>query len=362
LYAGTEYGMYVSRDNGANWISFQLNLPVVPITDLTIKDNNLIVATQGRGFYVLDELSLLQQYDPVVFSKALHVFEPDLAWRFTENPYSRYGGSGRIAGENPSSGAVVPFYLSSITDSTKCIVSIFDKNKKLIRRYGIDEKEKLDWNPGMNEFVWDLRYPSSDRAEGMVLWNGVPSNFIAPPGEYTVRIHAGNDSADVSLRVLANPNYSLTQEGYEQQFALLNDIQNKFNEVQKAIKDVRTIRSQIQAFTKRLGVNCPKEVTALADNIIKQLTAIEEVCYQTKAKSSQDVLNYPIRLNDKLSGLFDVVNSGVNAPSAQAREVYQELSRQADEQINKLKSIQSNELIQLNKLIREKELPVIGLE
>ncbi len=362
LYAGTEYGMYVSRDNGANWISFQLNLPVVPITDLTIKDNNLIVSTQGRGFFVLDELSLLQQYDPVVFSKPLHVFEPDAAWRFTENPYSRYGGSGRIAGENPLSGAVVTFYLSSITDSTKFIVSIFDKNKKLIRRYGIEEKDKLEWEPGINQFAWDLRYPSSDRAEGMVLWNGVPSNLIAPPGEYSIRIQAGNDSADVPLRVLANPNYSLTQEGYEQQFALLSDIQAKFNEVQKTIKDVRTIRSQIQSFTKRLGINCPKEVNTLADNIIKQLTAIEEVCYQTKAKSSQDVLNYPIRLNDKLSGVFDVVNSGVNAPSAQAREVYLELSRQADEQINKLKSIQSNELQQLNKLIREKELPLIGLE
>jgi hypothetical protein len=213
----------------------------------------------------------------------------------------------------------------------------------------------------MNNFVWDLRYPSSDRAEGMILWNGVPSNLIAPPGDYFVRIQAGNDSADVSLRILANPNYSLSQEGYEQQFNLLLDIQRKFDEVQKTIKEVRALRNQIQVFTKRLGANCPKEVSSLSENIIKQLTTIEEVCYQTKAKSSQDVLNYPIRLNDKLSGLFDVVNSGVNAPSMQAREVYMELSRQADEQISKLKSIQSNELIQLNKLIREKELQVIGL-
>jgi hypothetical protein len=362
LYAGTEYGMYISRDNGANWVSFQLNLPVVPITDLTIKDNNLVVATQGRGFYVLDELSLLQQYDPVIFSKPLHVFEPDAAWRFTENPYSRYGGSGRIAGENPSSGAVVPFYLSSITDSTKCIVSIFDKTKNLIRRYGIEEKEKLDWNLGMNEFVWDLRYPSSDRAEGMVLWNGVPSNLIAPPGDYSVRIQAGKDSADVSLKILANPNFTLSQEGYEQQFELLKGIQETFNEVQKVIRDVRLLRTRLNGYINQLGNKCPGELKLMSDSLLNRLGLIEEICYQTKAKSSQDVLNYPIRLNDKLSGLFDVVNSGVNAPSNQSKEVYAELKLQEKEQIEKLNNIKKYDLIRINEYIRLNALPTIGID
>jgi photosystem II stability/assembly factor-like uncharacterized protein len=362
LYAGTEYGMYVSFDDGLSWTPFQLNLPVVPITDLVTKDNALVVATQGRGFYVLDDLSILQQYDPVVMNKPIHVFQMEPVWRYTRNAYRSWSGSGKIAGENPPDGASAVFWIKQISDTTSCRVSVLDKNQKLIRNYGEDEKNKPEWKTGMNHFTWDLRYPDSEKEEGMILWNGVPSGLTAPPGKYFFRIKAGNDSAEVSFEIKANPNYSLSQEGYDQQFQLLKEIQQTFNEVQKAIKDVRDLRSQIQVYTKRLGEKCPKELQSLADTIVKELTSIEESCYQTKAKSSQDVLNYPIRLNDKLSGLFDVVNSGVNAPSKQSVEVFDDLKRQAREQMNRLNKLKNNELIQLNQLIRQKELPIIGNE
>ena len=362
LYAGTEYSMYLSRDYGANWISLQLNLPVVPITDLTIKNNNLIVATQGRGFYVLDELALLQQYDPVVFSKPLHVFESDAAWRFTENPYSRYGGSGRIAGENPADGIKINFWIKNISDSSETQICILDKNKNLIRVFGEDDKSRFDWESGMNSFNWNLRYPDSEKGEGMILWNGVPSGLIAPPGKYYFRLKADKDSADVPFEIKANPNYSLSQEGYEQQFNLLIEIQKTFNDVQKVIRDVRRIRDQLNSYIKQLGEKCPPELKSMSDTIVSKLTSIEENCYQTKAKSSQDVLNYPIRLNDKLAGLFDVVNSGVNAPSYQSREVYTELKRQAEEQFERLNNIKKNDLLQFNEFIRSHALPTIGVD
>ncbi|HEX7905622.1 MAG TPA: hypothetical protein VF487_17240 [Chitinophagaceae bacterium] len=366
LYAGTEYGMYISYDDGANWKPFQLNLPEVPITDLTIKENDLIVATQGRSFYVLDDLSVIQQLNKSIVDKNLHVFTVNPAWRIA-------GGGGRFrgtttlvnAGENPPNGVVVNYYAKNVNDTTKASVTILDKNKKIIRTYATDAKEagnKMEIGKGMNQFIWNLQYPEAERIEGMILWTGVPGNMTAPPGDYFYKVKAGTDSAEGSFTVKADPNYKITQEDYDAQFAFLQTVQGKFNAIQKAIKDIRTIRTQINDFTGRQEKTQVKEVKVMADSINKQLTAIEEVLYQTKAKSGQDVLNYPIRLNDKLGGVYDAAASGNMAPPKQVKEVYADLAAQVDMQLNKLKKIQDEEVPQLNQLIREKALPVIGLK
>jgi hypothetical protein len=363
LYAGTEFGMYISYDDGASWKPFQLNLPVVPITDLTIKNNDLIVATQGRSFWVIDDLSIVQQWKPEYASKSLHVFDVNPSYRMVMNPYAAYFGTPKNAGTNPAKGPLVNFYLASATDSTKGSVTILDKNKKVIKQFTTGSKEnKLELNPGMNQFNWDLKYPDAEKAEGMILWNGVPSAVTAAPGQYFASIKVGNDSAEVPFTVLADPNYKISQQDYEAQFEFLQNVQNKYNEVQKGVKDVRALRTQINDFTTRQGKALPDDVKKKADEIVKQLTAIEENLHQTKAKSSQDVLNYPIRINDKLSGLFDAANSGVMAPSKQAREVFAELSKQADAELAKLTNIVNTDVQQLNQLIRDKSLPVIGLK
>jgi hypothetical protein len=158
---------------------------------------------------------------------------------------------------------------------------------------------------------------------------------------------------------------SLMKEGepfYEQQFELLKGIQETFNEVQKVIRDVRLLRTQLNGYIKQLGKKCPQELKLMSDTLINKLNSIEENCYQTKAKSSQDVLNYPIRLNDKLGGLFDVVNSGINAPSNQSREVYAELKRQAEQQLERFNIIKKNDLIQFNEFIRTNRLPTIVVD
>src|SRR5213078_1707679 len=154
-------------------------------------------------------------------------------------------------------------------------------------------------------------------------------------------------------------NYKISQEDYDAQFAFLVEVQNKFNEVQKAIKNIRTVRTQINELTSRWEKDIPKDVKQMADSINKQMTAIEETLYQTKAKSGQDVLNYPIKLNDKLGGIFNVANSGNAAPSKQVREVYNDLATQIDAQLNKLKAIKEKDVPAFNALIREKALPVI---
>ena len=147
-------------------------------------------------------------------------------------------------------------------------------------------------------------------------------------------------------------------------FLFLSDIsiRDKFDEIQKAIKNIKDVRKQINDFTDKQGKELNKEIKQQADTINKQMTAVEEALHQTRAKSGQDVLNFPIRLDDKISGLYDFASSGTSAPAKQVKEAFVELGAQADEQLNKLKKIFSVDVVKLNQLIREKELPVIGLK
>jgi photosystem II stability/assembly factor-like uncharacterized protein len=361
LYAGTEYGMYISYDDGANWKPFQLNLPVVPITDLTIKENDLVVATQGRAFWVLDDLSVVQQKANDIANKNLHVFAVNDAYRFdgTQNL------NAKNAGMNPPNGSVINYWLKNVVDSPKVSIEILDKNKKQIKLFATNAKEKedkIDVTKGMNQFVWNMLYPAGEKIEGQILWHGVVSGPKAAPGNYFYKIKADKDSAEGNFVIKANPVYKLSQQDYEEQFSFLITIRDKFNDIQKAIKNIGDIRKQINDFTGKQGKDYPKEIKQQADTINKQMTAIEEALHQTKAKSGQDVLNFPIRLDDKISGLYDFASSGNAAPAKQVKDTYAELAAQADVQLNALKKIMEEDVTKLNALIREKALPVIGLK
>ena len=365
LYAGTEYGMYISFDDGANWKKFQLNLPETPITDLTIKENDLIVATQGRAFWVLDDLSVIQQMNPALADKKLHAFDVNPVYRSEGGGRGRrnFGGTQNNMGTNPPSGVVINYYLKGVTDSSRVSVTVFDKQSKPIRTFSKNAREasdKITFKEGMNQFEWDMLYPPAERLDGLILWNGSIGSPKAAPGKYKARIRFGKDSVDVPFEIKPNPNYATTEAGYDEQVSFLLQVRDKFSEVQKAIKNIRALRTQMNDFTGRLDGN--KEIKQFADSINKKITAIEEALYQTKAKSSQDVLNFPIRLNDKLAGLYGVASSGQNPPSKQAKEAFAELGGLADVQLGKLKLIMENDVKALNKLINEKQVPVIGIK
>ena len=368
LYAGTEYGMYISYDDGANWKKFQLNLPIVPITDLTIKENDLIVATQGRAFWTLDDLSIVQQKDSAIASKNWHVFAVNDAYRSEGG--GRRGNRGAGApqpnmGENPPSGVVFNYFLREGIDTANLKITIYDKKNQPIKTFSKSAKEandKIDYAAGMNQFIWDMNYPPGEKTEGMILWNGGIGSAKAAPGKYQAKFTMGKDSVWVPFVIKPNPNYAITEADYDAQLAFLLQVRDKFNQVQISIKDIRTVRGQITDFTSRLEGENTKEIKKMADSIQKQLTSIEEALYQTKSKSGQDVLNFPIRINDKLAGLYGVAASGQNAPSKQAREAYAELAGQADVQIDKLKKVLTTDVATLNKMINEKQLPVIGIK
>lgn len=368
LYAGTEYGMYISYDDGANWKKFQLNLPIVPITDLTIKENDLIVATQGRAFWVLDDLTIVQQRDSAIVAKNWHVFSVNDAYRSEGGGRSRNRGGGAAMpnmGENPPSGVVFNYFLKEGIDTADLKITIYDKKNKPIKTFSKSAKEmsdKIEYASGMNQFVWDMNYPPGEKSDGMILWNGGIGSAKAAPGKYQAKFVLGKDSAWVPFVIKPNPNYAITEADYDAQTAFLLQVRDKFNEVQVSIKNIRTIRGQINDLTSRLEGDNAKEIKKMADSIQKQLTTIEEALYQTKSKSGQDVLNFPIRLNDKLAGLYGVAASGQNAPSKQAQEAFAELAGQADVQMNHLKKVLSADISNLNKLINEKQVPVIGIK
>lgn len=360
LYAGTEYGLYISYDDGESWKPFQLNLPAVPVTDLSIKNNDLVVGTQGRSIYILDDLSVVQQYNESLTTKNLHVFSPAPAWRMR----GRGGNPQKNEGENPPNGIVIPYYIKNAPDSLKASVTIMDRNRKAIKTFKTGEKEnKLEVVTGMNRFTWDMNYADAEKIpEGLIIWNGNVNGPKAVPGMYIAKIKAGNDSAETSFEIKGDPNYKISQAEYEEQFGFLIMVRDKFTEVINTLKNIALLRKQMNEFSERMGKNYPPEIKTAAEAINKKLTAIEEALHQTKAKSSQDVLNYPIRLDDKLSNIYDNAANGVAAPSKQVKEAYAQISAEINDQLAAFKTVLEQDVPQLNRLIHEKTLPVIGLK
>ncbi|MEP6928043.1 MAG: hypothetical protein ABI834_10420 [Ginsengibacter sp.] len=362
LYCGTEYGMYISYDYGENWKPLQLNLPVVPVTDLTIKNNDLVVATQGRSFWILDDLSVVQNMEKNITQKDIYIFSVEDAWRMKGSQNLNV----KNAGINPPNGVIVNYYLKDFKDSSLIKILVLDKNKKVISSYSTKpsvDTVKIEVSKGMNQFVWNMNYAAAEKVEGMILWNGSVPGPKAIPGKYYVRIiNDKKDSAETEVNIKPNPNFKQTQQEYEDQLNFLISVRDKFSEVQKAIKNIREIRKQINDFMARQGSDTTGAIKSMADSINKKMTGIEEALYQTKAKSEQDVLNYPIRLNDQVSGLYDYAASGNYAPTQQVKEAYSFLSAKVDVELNKLKIIMDVDLPKFNQLIRDKKLPLIGVK
>jgi photosystem II stability/assembly factor-like uncharacterized protein len=361
LYAGTEYGMYISYNYGAEWKKFQLNLPVVPITDLTLKNNDLVVATQGRSFWVLDDLTMVQNYKDEYLKKNLFVFPVNDAYRMNGYVDSNIHNGGM----NPPNGVVINFYLKDVNDSSKVSVTIFDQQRKAIKIFAKDAKDKKDqltFLNGMNRQVWDMEYEPGEKIEGMVLWNGNAGGPKAAPGRYSARVRYGNDSVDVGFVVRGDPNYKVTDEEYQQQVDFLLKVRDKFNDIQKGVKNIRSIRNQINDLMGKVDTIAAKDLKPAADSINKRMTTIEEALYQTKAKAGEDILNFPMRLNDRMAALYHVAASGNNPPTQQVKDAFSELSTETDVQLDKLKKIMSEDLKGFNQMIIDKKIQVIKVK
>jgi photosystem II stability/assembly factor-like uncharacterized protein len=360
LYCGTEQGIYISYDDGLNWDSFQLNLPTVPITDLTIKNNDLIVATQGRSFWVLDDLTMLHQLKEGLSSNTFHVFQPATCYRTNGYQNKKIVNEGM----NPVGGMRIDYYINKVDDSSKVSISIYDKRDSLLRTFkntSSDKDEAFTVESGMNMFSWNLYIKGVDKIDDMILWNGNVGGYQIAPGEYHVKIKTDHDSATVPVLVKKDPTYEISDADYAAQFNFLNTIKHKFEQTQKTIKDIRIIRNQINGLKDKMGDDYPNDLDSMGKKINTKLTEVEEHLYQTKAKSGQDVLNYPIRLNDKLAGVFNAANQHT-APTQSAQDAYIEVAAKIDIEINAFKTILDTDVNVYNKAVREKEIGFIMLK
>jgi photosystem II stability/assembly factor-like uncharacterized protein len=382
LYAGTEQGMYVSFDDGGHWQPLQLNLPIVPITDLAIKNDDLIVATQGRSFWVLDDLTVLHQLRTKHALDVLHVYKPRPAYRMSG------GGTDtppKTAGQNPPTGAVVYFHLHKApTKETPLSVEVLDRDRKVIRRFsmhdagkgpgeggkapaapakkgrGGDQSDELKATAGMNRFVWDLRYPRPEDFPGMVLWGGLTAPR-AVPGKYWVHIRVGDAEQTVELEVLPDPRTTATVKDMQEQFDFVADVGAKLTDAHRAIKKLRDVREQLQAIIKRLDAKKHADAIKSARGILDTMTAAEETLYQTRAKAPQDVLNYPIRLNNKLSSLAGNAAAGDQRPTDQAVQLKQQLFAAVDAELSRLRQVFTEELPRFNDALRRLEVPAVSV-
>ncbi len=379
LYAGTERGIYYSSNEGENWRSLQLNLPIVPITDLTIqaREKDLVVATQGRSFYVLDNLPILYQLADAQMAD-VYLFKPEDAYR------TAGGGGGNLpetatVGRNPANGAIVNYYLKE-KGTKEMSLEFLDAGGGVIRTFSrkADPPEGSDptsptqpdaapgsdpplpAEAGLNTFVWNYRLPNATTVPGLIMWGGSLAGPRVAPGTYRVRLSVdGKTVSTEAFAIKADPRLSTSSDDFAKLFDLTLKINLKLSETHKAILDIRDTRSQLENVSRRLKSPEQKDLIDRARDISRKLTDIEEALMQTKIKSGQDALNFPIRLNNKLAALGSSIDGSDDPPTAQSYDVFNDLSARIDVQLSSLARVKSEDIAEFNKQFQAKGLPVI---
>jgi len=379
LYAGTETGVFVSFDDGAHWQSLQLNLPTAPIHDLVVKDDDLVVATHGRSFWVLDDITPLQQISAQAASGDFYLYKPRMTYRTRAG-----GGFGAPAGagENPPNGAIIYYWLKA-EPKEEVTLEILDSQGKLVRKFsgragaeaqpeapqpfGQVAGPRLPVSAGMQRFVWNLRYEGATVIPAAVHWGGNPRNGpLAMPGTYQVKLTvaglpaAAGKSITAPLEIKMDPRVTASQADLQKQFDLFMQIRQKVTETHDAVIQIRDLRTQLAALKKRLAGNkSAAAIAAAADAIDNKMSPIEEELIQVKAKSSQDLLNFPVMLNDKLLRLASDVDSADRPPTEQDYAVFKMLSGEVDTQLGKWKEIVAKDVVALNDLVRKENVPLV---
>ncbi len=362
LFLGTELGIYVSFDDGGQWQSLRQNLPVTPVHDIAIKDNDAVIATHGRSFYVLDNISVLRQLDASIIGSTVHLFTPPDATR------------------SVSRGVTIDYYLKS--DADKVTIDILDPQGKVIRTFvGSAEEDKkreaarqatgrpqaeeeeegprrapvarVGYKMGMNRLTWDMRYASAVEFPNLIMWAGSVRGPIAPPAHYSVRLTVGADAQTQAFNLKRHPLFAATDADLAEQFALARQINQRVSDANQAVIRIRSLKDQIK---DRQGKTTDKKIGQAAAALTTKLTDIEGEIYQYRNRSSQDPLNFPIKLNNKLAALQGIVEGGDAKPTDSSYAVFKELSGRLDQQLGRIDSTVKTDVEAFNKLLRGKKL------
>jgi hypothetical protein len=362
LYVGTEHGVYVSFNDGASWQPLRLNLPVTPVHGIISEERDLVIGTHGRGFYVLDNIGVLRQATAELTNNALFVFEPLDPMRGRDR------------------NVTFDYYLNK--DASEVKIEFLDAQGNVLRGFtGTPKTEKpaaggADDNPffgggpprvptsrGLNRFTWDMRYEGAVVFPGMIMWAAQPQRGpAAPTGNYSVRITANGETRSRDFTIALDPRLmaeGITEADLLEQFKLSLRVRDKVTEANQAVIDIRSLRQQITDRLQKVSARRKNEIQKLADAVLVPLTAVEEEAYQVRNRSNQDPLNYPIKLNNKIAALAGVIESADNKPTNQSVEVFNELSAQLDEQLQKLNDTLKKQLPLLNAALKREKLEAV---
>ena len=394
LYVGTETGAYVSFDDGETWHSMRGNLPVVPVYDVVIKDDDLVAATHGRSFWILDGLSQLRQMSGDFAGAGIHLVKPATKIRMAA-PFRGGGGrsknyqlslgaavgfidtkgpTGQVdrrfldAGQNPPDGVRVWFWLKEKPES-EVTLTFTDADGAEIKSYSSKEPEKEDESAeprvpaesGMNRFDWDMRYPDAHKVPGDKTTEDSLRGPLAPPGAYHVRLTVGDQSQTQGFDMVKDPRVSAAQEDFDAQFELLIRIHDKLSETHDNINRLRSARSQVDEWTNRArGTAAEEAVSSASESLKNKLGEVESALIQTEYKGARDRLHLPIKWNAKLAGLKPVVAAADFKPPRQVYDVFAEYTEALDGHFQSLQQVLDADLDEFRNLLAELEVPSIA--
>ena len=361
LYCGTERTVWVSFNDGRRWQRLQRNLPLVPVTDLVVKDDHLIAATQGRSFWSFDGLEHVRQLSADLAQRDLHVFTPISLVQYPGGDAERAG-----LGRNPVDKMQVRFWLGGDADAVldqrvAIVVNGIDGEPVFERATDAeDEKEKLQVTRGMNVVTVDWEEEGAKVLEGMILWSGRGNTAPdIPPGDYEVTVSLGERSQTVTAQILPDPRTEATTADLQARYRLATRCCDAVTRAHEAIETIRSVRSQMQAVVDRSEGDAKVKLEVKLKEVDAELTAVEEALYQTKAKSSQDVLNFPIRLTDKLLNVMRGMNGAPYGPTLGQRDVANGLMEGIESQLARFGKAREDGVAAFNALARELAVPYV---
>ena len=378
LYAGTETGVFVSFDDGKNWRPLKLNLPTTPVHDLAIKENDLLVATHGRAFWILDDVSPLRQYSDEIQQKEMFLYTPATAYRVQGGATSFEHASSKRAGQNPPSGAVIYYFLKDAPKGDmETKLEILDASGKVIRKYSSTEYNLLEEPPGpddkkpekqlkpdagLNRFVWDLRYEEARRVPGYYLYeySGGARGPVAVPGHYQARLTVGAQTQTVPFDLKLDPRVNVSQADLEAQLKLLLDTRDEMNRVYDTVNQIEDVRMQLSGLKRRLPENASaKSIVGAADDLEKKLVAVRDDLINLDITANEDSLAYPPQLDAKLAYLAMDAGTADSAPTEAEFKEFEKLKRQNGELLAKWDDLQRRDLAAFQKLAAEGSLSTV---
>ncbi|MGC1373003.1 MAG: hypothetical protein WA824_12775 [Candidatus Sulfotelmatobacter sp.] len=381
LYAATERGVYVSFNDGANWRPLKLNLPPTPVHDLVVKDNDLVLATHGRAFWILDDIGPLRQYSDDIDKDAVHLYLPDPAYRIQAGRTADEEGephASKRTGQNPPAGAVVYFYLKDAPkEGTETKLEILDSSGKTIRKYSSletppldepagpdDKKPEKEIKPeaGLNRFVWDLHCEEAHRVPGYYLWeyNAGAEGPVVPPGKYQVKLTVGTQSESAPLEVKLDPRVKVSEADLQQQFAMQMQIHDELNRVYDTVNQIQDVRAQVLGLKRRLPENAStKPIANSADDLNKKLIAVRDQFVNLTISANEDSLAYPPQMDTKWAFLAMDLGTADSAPTEAEQQEFDKLKRQTAETLSQWDNLQTHELADFRKLTTENSLSTV---